>query len=303
MKSVVIFLSFFVIVIAVLGVLLMREKASNIARYLPDAPEGWTVSGKDKEYGRKNLYEYIDGGAELYLSYDFQKVVNRIYTAQGQPDILLDLFDMGSSQNAFGVFSHAREVVDTTFGQGSQYTAGLLMFWKNRFFVSILASPETDGSKEAVFDLAGRIDRMIEDEGPLPEILTLLPKGGLVEESIRYFRHYIWVNFYYYIADENILHIDDKTDAVLAKYGEGEDRALLLLVQYTSSEAARMAHDDFVDAYLPELSGRFAVQIEDGTWTGCRIEETLLIVVFNASQESVALDLMERVAQKKDRTK
>ncbi|MFH1942142.1 MAG: DUF6599 family protein [bacterium] len=277
----------------------MREKASNIARYLPSAPEGWTVSEKDKEYGRKNLYEYIDGGAELYLSYDFQKVVNRIYTAQGQPDILLDLFDMGSSQNAFGVFSHAREVVDTTFGQGSQYTAGLLMFWKNRFFVSILASPETDGSKEAVFKLAGLIDDAIREEGSLPEILTLLPKEGLAEESIRYFRHYIWVNFYYYIADENILHINDKTDAVLAKYGEGHDRALLLLVQYPSSETARSAQDYFIDAYLPELSGRYAVQIEDGTWTACRLEKSLLIVVFNASRESDALDLIERTTRLK----
>ena len=102
---------------------------------------------------RDNLYDYINGGAELYLSYGFNKVINRTYLRPEQPDIVVDLFDMGTSQNAYGVFSHSMETVDAAYGQGSQYSEGLLLFWKDRYYVSIMSYPETTESKKALLAL------------------------------------------------------------------------------------------------------------------------------------------------------
>ena len=276
----------------------VKNVKSDLTILLPDVVNGWEVAEKDQIYNCKNLYDYIDGGAELYLSYGFEKVIHRIYSKPEQPDIVVDIFDMGTSQNAFGVFAHSRETVDITFGQGSQYTPGFLLFWKYRYYVSILASPETAGSKEAVFSLAGKIDDAIEKEGPLPEILSLLPQESLVEESIRYFHHYIWLNSYYFVADENILHIDENTDAILAKYGEKKKRSILLLVEYQNDKEAKLAYDDFVKYYLPELSKEYVVQIEDGTWTACQLTDNLLIAVFSAPEKTKAINLMDSVQER-----
>ena len=276
----------------------MGKVKTDFALLLPDTIQGWKVAAKDQIYNRNNLYDYIDGGAELYLSYGFQNVVNRTYVKSGQPDMVVDVFDMGDSQNAYGVFSHAREEEDTTFGQGSQYAAGLLLFWKDRYYISILTIPETVESKKAIFELAGKIEKAIGKEGPLPEILTLLPQQSLVKESIRYFRHYVWLNSYYFVADQNILHINEKTKALLAKYGEKKKRYLLLLVKYSSDKDAKHAYDDFAKYYLPELSQETVVKIEDGTWTACRLEKNLLIIVLNAPVKGKALHLIEAVQKK-----
>jgi len=273
----------------------MKRVNSDLAILLPATVEGWKVIVKDQIYNSNTLYDYINGGAELYLSYGFKEVINRTYSKSGQPDIAVDLFDMKTSENAFGVFSHSREVVDNTFGQGSQYTEGLLLFWKDHYFVSILASPETDESKSAIFNLARKIEKSIKKEGPLPEILSLLPQKSLLRESIRYFRHYAWLNSYYFVADRNILHIDEKTDALLAKYGELGKRYILLLVEYKKNKDAVRAYNDFVKFYLPELSKRRAVQIEDGSWTAGQLSENLLIIVFNAPQKDKAINLIEAV--------
>jgi hypothetical protein len=197
-----------------------NEAASSLALLLPDIIEGWNVVENDHTYNPETLYDYIDGGAELYLSYGFNEVLSRRYTKYEQPDIVVDIFDMGTSHNAYGTFSHSRETLDSTFGQGSEYAEGLLLFWKDRYFISILTFPETVESKKAIFQLARIIEKAIPNEGPLPQILDILPQKSLVPESIRYFHHYIWLNSYYYVADQNILHIDEKTDALLAKYGE-----------------------------------------------------------------------------------
>ena len=264
---------------------------------LPDAVSDWGV-GEDTVYTRETIYGYIDGGAELYISYGFSSLLSRTYTREGGPDIIVDVFDMAESRNAFGVFSHSRETIDDAFGQGSQYTKGLLLFWKDRYYVSILASPESEESKRAVFELAGRIDQAIPTVGPLPEILGLLPTESLVGESVRYFRHHVWLNSHYFVADENILHIDEKTEAVLAKYKTGDTRALLLVVEYPDEKEALLARSDFVEHYLPEMDRESVARIEDSTWAGCRKAGRVLAVVFNAPTKEVATDLMSIVVEK-----
>ena len=238
------------------------QSIENLRSKLPQRISSWQLK-EEHIYDHQNLFEYINGGAELYLSYGFLNVSSREYMSEGEPSIFLDIFDMSNPKNAFGVFSHSRETIQATFGQGSQYTAGLLLFWKDHYFVSILAHPETEASKKAVFWLARQIETAIGTEGSLPEILSLLPQVSLVKESIRYFRHYIWLNSYYFVAHENILGIDENTDALLAKYGDQQQRHLLLIVKYPTEKDAKIAYRDFVKHYLPELSGDVAPQVGD----------------------------------------
>jgi hypothetical protein len=275
----------------------MTEAQSDLSSLLPDGVDGWKTSVADRIHDGEDLFRYINGGAELYMSYGFTRSLSRTYTRPEQPDIVVDLFDMASSENAFGVFCHSRETIDTTFGQGSQHTEGLLLFWKNQFFISILTSPETPESKHAVFELARHIEGAIKADGPLPAMLSLLPKPSLIEESVRFFHHHVWLNIHYFVADENILHIDGSTNALLAKYHEGENRSILLLVEYANDEKAQLAYADFLKYYLPEFSGESTVRIEDDTWTGCVRDEELLIIVFNARKEDSATDLIDAVRQ------
>jgi len=275
----------------------MTGSASDFPVPLPEEIAGWSAD-RDTVYTRETIYGYIDGGAELYLSYGFESLSSRTYTREGAPDIIVDIFDMALSKNAFGVFSHSRETIDDAVGQGSQYTKGLLLFWKDRYYVSILASPETEDSRTAVFELARRIDQAIPARGPLPGVLTLLPTDLLVEESIRYFHHHVWLNSHYYVADENILRIDDKTEAVLAKYKTGDARWFLLVVEYPGEPEALAARSDFVKAYLPGTDGEVVVQIEDSTWAGCRLSGRVLAVVFNAPTKEAATTLLTTVEEK-----
>ena len=277
----------------------MEQGVSNPASLLPDQVDGWKASQKDGIYGRDNLYDYINGGAELYLSYGFKKCINRTFLRPEQPDIVVDLLDMGALQNAYGVFSHSMETVEDAYGQGSQYSEGLLLFWKDRYYVSIMSYPETTESKNALLTLGKKIEAAIRGEGPLPDVLNLLPQESLIRESVRYFRHYAWLNSHYFIADSNILNINDSTDALLAKYRDGESKILLLLLEYKNAQEAQTAHDNFVKHYLPELTRNHVVRIEDGTWTSCQLQESLVIIVLNATEEGKALQLMKEVDTKR----
>ncbi|MEJ2055565.1 MAG: hypothetical protein P8X42_16740, partial [Calditrichaceae bacterium] len=258
---------------------------------------GWQILQKDQYYSPDNLYEYIYGGAELYLSYGFQKVFSRIYNKPDQPEIIVDIFDMKNSYNAFGVFAFSREKEDSSFGQGSQYVPGLLLFWKDRYYISILFSPETEESKEAAFIIARHIESSIHKNGPLPEILKLLPEDSLLTESIRYFRHYTWINSYRFISNENILNINDSTEAVMAKYDYDNNKPLLLLIQYPDKSECKTARDAFIEGYFEELAGNPIVKKED-EWVGYTIYGNVLAIVFNGKNKKEVDTLLNKVRHK-----
>jgi hypothetical protein len=258
---------------------------ADMSDFLPASINGW-LKKEIQKYNTETLYEYINGGAELYISYGFKNMVSCRYQRENEPDVLIDIFDMQNSHNAFGLFTHFRELIDTTYGQGSQYTFGNLLFWKANYFISILASPETENSKIMIDSLAQYIDHKIKNSGPIPEIINLIPKENLIKESLRYFRHYIWLNSFYYISDKNILNIDQNTKAVLAKYQLNEKQSIFLLVQYESEKNANDAIEKFINEYLPEFKSNPVLEVEDGSWVGYKLQGKIIRIVFNAATEA-----------------
>ena len=98
---------------------------------LPATLEGWQRAEECEVYTPDDLHRYINGGAELYISYRFETLIAQPYV-RDDDEIRLDVFDMGSSAGAFGVFSHSREAVDDFVAPDveSEYAGGLLTFWK-----------------------------------------------------------------------------------------------------------------------------------------------------------------------------
>ena len=73
---------------------------------LPDAVRGWQADGADHLYDAETIFEYIDGAGEVYRAYNMKALLSRRYKQSGRPDIIADVFDMGSAADAFGVFTH-----------------------------------------------------------------------------------------------------------------------------------------------------------------------------------------------------
>ncbi len=267
---------------------------------LPLEVEGWKRSERIDIYNPDNLYEYINGGAELYISYQFRHVAARTYRRENQPEIKVDVFDMGEAWGAFGVFAQSRETVDDFVGLGieSEYAAGLLTFWKDRYYVSILAYPENAQRKGLVKTLAGHLARAIPGKGAKPAIVDRLPVKGMVPESLRYFRHHMWVNSEFFIAEQDILMIRDGAEAVLARYDTGapdKKKSVLLVVNYPTEQRARDAAASFRKYYL-DNSPEGIKQLENKRWTGFRLDGKTLVLLFNAHRKQVLEALLALVS-------
>lgn len=262
-------------------------------RLVPNEVQGWKAEAPDRVFDRKTIFDYLDGGAEVYLTYDFRRLFSRRFTKPGDEAIIVDIFDMGSSNDAFGVFSFERDSQDVGIGQDSEYAAGLLRFWKSRYFVAITAERDTPASKNAVMAVGEAVAAAVRGAGTRPEIVGMLPSKGLAATSVRYFHTHSALNYHYFLAHENILNLSERTEAVLARYlAAGGKKSVLLLVRYPTASSAASAQRKFAGAYMPEArQSRFA-RMENGTWSGVAAEGRLLMAVFESPRANDARSLL-----------
>jgi hypothetical protein len=262
---------------------------------LPVEVAGWKWNGKESTYNSRTVFDYINGAAELYLAYGFQGLKVRRFEKPGSPPINLEVYEMASPEDAYGVFSFEYQDDPAGIGQGSEFGGGLLRFWKGKYFGSVYAEGEGEGVEAAILGIGRAAAQAISSTGSEPKLIQLLPgkELGLVDKSTRYLKSHVLLNQRFFISHQNLLNLSQKTEAVLAVYSRGRQKAQLLLVRYANADEAGAALKTFKKAYMPEAGDKDRVKTEDKKWTFARQQKEYLLFVFSAPAESDAESLLK----------
>ena len=150
-------------------------------------PKEWTLIHGPQPYNKKTLFEHINGQAELFLQYGFQKSVFAIYQnkERSENQLEIDIYDMGNIVQAFGVFSRFRnEDRPGGFGLESYLNDHTALFYKSKYFVLLYA---TESNPESLRQFSKLISSKIFDPSPPLKVLSYFPRNGLKSGSIQYF--------------------------------------------------------------------------------------------------------------------
>lgn len=290
----------------------------TLAAPLPQPPRTvgtWSQSGEARHVAPSAIFDYMDGGGELYLAYGLTALdVYEYAPGSGQEDgLLAEVYALGSSDDAYGLLSQDWGGEPVVLGPDwppgeprALYGAGLLRIWSGSLFVRVMASLETEASRSAVLAL-GRALVAGRAQARPPEIVGTLPAeiGGrfrLRSDRRVYLRSHLVLNAAFFVATANVLDLGPDVEAALAPYDDAQaapqaQRPRLLLVRYASGEAARRALDHFRSAYLPESAApgaqaRGLAKVEEG-WVGWRLVGRGLALVFAAPDEAAGRGLLD----------
>ena len=164
---------------------------SDIARLLPEAPSthGWQIVDGPTDYDSETLYEYLNGGAPLYLAFGFQGMVHVRYQLgdDSLSSVTLDVYDMGSDLGAFGLYRSGRPVEAEVRVWGAEgYRSGTAAAaWKGKIFAYAEADEDRPELIEAMESLVAQVAGGVVGGTSLPQIVGLLPGDGLVPWSER----------------------------------------------------------------------------------------------------------------------
>ena len=293
---------------------------------LPKTIGDWTRPDSPRIINSENIFEYMNGAGELYLGYRFRHLEVFDYEIANQENILVELYFMKTSDDAFGLLSldwgGDPISLDSSHPNISNkpltslpralYGAGLLRIWSDNLYVRILAYRETPASKKAILTL-GRIITANRKNTPEPELFRALPlhigsTWKLRRDRLHYFRSYLVLNSIYYLSSENILDFDLSTEAVIATYEHASGsskrkRCRFLLVKYANHERARKALNHFHDTYLPEYKKKITAdfqtrsprpfKLEDG-WLAYKLMGDYIAIVFECPDEDAAEVIIQK---------
>jgi len=141
--------------------------------------------GEAQEFVGDDLFLYMNGGAEIYHEYGFERLTVRDYR-EGEKTIAVEVYTMAG--DAFGIYSFTRsekgEAID--LGCGGSLSDYYLSFWSGRHMVVVTAQTEFEGKREAVLEIGRELAEGFPPSGERPDIFALLPQENMAQGSEKY---------------------------------------------------------------------------------------------------------------------
>jgi len=291
---------------------------------LPKQVGNWKLSEGPRRIEPKAIFDYMDGGGELYLGYRFRYLDVYDYRDATDAQILVEVYHMETSDDAFGLLSLDSDGESVAFGQAGPpsgrgiYGAGLLRLWSGDIFARVLAEKESQESRDAVIQLGSAVTKGRAQTAE-PAFLKILPSEiagyQLNGKQVSYFRSYLVLNSIYFVSTQNLLKLDLKTEAATASYrsaGAEQPKSVRLLeIRYDAPGSAAAALRSFLQSYLPEHNckgsgkpaggsgagaGTGTCLVEDG-WVGYRAVGRTVILGFQLPSEQAALLCLDQATE------
>jgi hypothetical protein len=162
----------------------------QLLKLVPDSlPAQAHAQGSATFYGA-NLWEYIDGAAEQYQLYGLDGMIHQEFKA-GKIDVTMDIYCMGQTENAFGIYATERSAASQfvsigTEGVFSRTSDGdsALNFLSDRYYVKLTGFGT--GSDAVIEAFAREIAGRIGAHSGWPVLLGKLPDAHRVPHSELY---------------------------------------------------------------------------------------------------------------------
>lgn len=154
------------LIISFIFIILFTNSCTNYKNelfiFLPTQNEGWIGKGKPEFYSKTQLYDYIDGGAEIFFKYGFDSLIVQEYCFRNK-SIILEIYKMASSKSAFGIYSYNRNsrFAAVSIGNEGIDEGSRIIFWQDRYYVIIQTFDSPQKIKTPLISLAKTVSAKI----------------------------------------------------------------------------------------------------------------------------------------------
>ena len=164
---------------------------------LPPSPAGLAMDGRARIYSKENLFEYVNGHAEFFISQGFRSLTVAGYSSPGapagKPEFTVDVYDMALPQNAFGALSQESGGMEPVDIGALGFSSGKsMMFIKGSYYVKV----DSFGGADKLPELARALDAALpEGAATLPQF-AIFPAPGALKLGRAYRREdYLGLDF------------------------------------------------------------------------------------------------------------
>lgn len=155
----------------------------------PDSANGWRFDVAPRLYTPDDLFEYINGEAELYNDYHFTAMATAAYIQGDDLDMTwtLDISEMSTPLDAFGIYSSGRtpDLHFAPIGQEATISDLNIRFYQGRFYVQLNAG-SFDAKLQSIMMEQARLLAARLPQSESPRELAILPLENQLPHSLKY---------------------------------------------------------------------------------------------------------------------
>jgi hypothetical protein len=190
-----------------------------------------------------NLWDYINGAADIYLAYNFIDLHVAEYK-KGKNVIKIEIYRHSDQTMAFGIYSTERSPSFRFQNLGSQgyiTNDGAINFFKAGYYVKIRTYSKNENTLKTTESLAHIVADLIPGKSEMPSALSLFPESG------RKINEETYIN-------ESVLGHKFLSNAYKANYEAGNDVFSIFILENKTPEESRKTLEAYLTATGTEAS-------------------------------------------------
>lgn len=207
---------------------------------LPDrGPGKLSATGPTKTFTGENLYDHIDGGAELFLELGFERCEVRRYASKGA-EVTLERYRMRDAAAALGIYflQRGRGTSDPTLSERHTLGPNQLLLVKGQTLLRLTGTPGRCPSQQQLAAFARELaSALAASEEPDP--FLSIPAKGRIAGSERVARGPVSLSALAPPFDPGGLPLEGGT-ALVADYGAAGGRTHIFLDMADASSAEKV---------------------------------------------------------------
>lgn len=210
------------------------------------ALQGYKIITEYPLYTPDNLWDFIDGAAETYLSYNFENLHVAEYK-KGKNVIKLEIYRHKDNIQAFGIYSSERSPTFSFINIGSQgyQTDGSLNFFKGMFYVKMRTYSKSEKTLQSLKSLALKVADMLPGESAMPKALTEFPDMGKKKNEETYIRESVLGHEFLQGAFRALYEVDNTTFSIFIIDKNSTDESRLVVTNWLSKAGVEMDDQTF----------------------------------------------------------
>lgn len=280
---------------------LPQSQTEDLLTFLPRSSEaeGWLKERAVLRYRGEDLFEYINGGAEIYYEYGFKEVVIQDYKKNGH-SLSLEIFEMIDPQSAYGIYSFKRspEGIPLDTEAEGRLEGYYLNFWKGRYLITITGFDEEQETVNGLIAVAKTVESKIKTENNTrPGLLERLPQLELTEGSEKYFKGNLGLFNSYSFSRQDIFSL---SEGVKGSYKKGYD--VYILCQKKNLQPL-LRFEQAKDFFRKEKkyrnfashNGSFSVSDDKNQLIYIESPGDAVIIILGAQNPSIAADIVKKL--------
>mgnify|MGYP001019761666 CR=1 FL=1 len=253
--------------------------------------EGWNLKIEEQVYDANNLWDLINGAADLFLEYSFVDLHLARYSNDKGIEVKAELYRHAGPVEAFGMYSQERDPGFKFINIGLQGYAeeGVLNFLDGEYYIKMTTHAKGADAQKALESIAVKISAGLAKKNSMPELFSFFPDEIRMKNSDKY-------------VSQNFMGHSFLKNAATVSYGT-ETRFTTFIIKCASSAEAEAAFEQWKkeagrEAVSELEKGKFVVNNPLDGKIILSVKNNYMFGIVNCGDDKTALKYLNQISDK-----